>query len=134
MLFFVVFIVAMTVYSMVRGDDTESKATAAKTSAAAEIDSVDASTIAMVKDACTAQLAAVAGNSGREIANVKPKPYTVTSVDFTGAVKKVDLGYDRMGYEVSVTWVATTPAGDDLSHSQVCQYRELQKDATMLNR
>lgn len=134
MLFFIVFIAAMAVYSMVGNDDTEIKAAAAKTSASAEPDRVDASTVQMVKDVCTAKLDTVAAKSGREIGNVKPKPYAVTSVSFTGGVKKVDLGYDRGGFEVPVTWIATTPEGAVSTRDQVCQYRELQKDATMLNR
>lgn len=134
MLFFIVLIAGMAVYSMVGDDDTEIKAAAAKTSASAELDRVDSSTVQMVKAACTAKLDTVAANSGREIGNVKPKPYTVTSVSFTGGVKKVDLGYDRGGFEVPLIWIATTPEGAVNTHDQVCQYRELQKDATILNR
>ncbi|WP_427004164.1 hypothetical protein [Pseudarthrobacter sp. H2] len=101
-------------------------------SATATAPSVDAATMSKVKSACEAQLKAVAANSGRAIANVAPKPYSIVSVTFTGEVKQVDLPYKEIAWEVPVTWVSKVADGSNLTTSQTCQFRKLQDDARYL--
>lgn len=96
--------------------------------------SVDAATVTKVKDACDVQLRAVAASSKKHFTGVPDKPYDITSIEFTGDVEQVDLPYKELAWEVPVTWVSKVADGSTLTNRQVCQFRKLQQDATMLNR
>lgn len=106
----------------------------AYTPTAVPVIAVDSATVSKVKTACEDQLKAVAASSKRHFSGVPDKPYDVTSVTFSGDVKKVDLPYKKIAWEVPLTWVSKVADGSGITNKQVCQFRELQQDATMLNR
>ena len=105
-----------------------------KPSATAEPETVDSATVSKVKSACEAQLQAMAASSKRHLTGVPDKPYDLMGVTFTGDVERADLAYDRKAWNVPVTWTSKVADGSTLTNRQVCQFRDLQQDATLLNR
>lgn len=95
---------------------------------------VDSATASKVKSACEAQLQAMAASSKRHLSGVPDKPYDLVTVTFTAEVQRADLQYDRKAWEVPVTWTSKVADGSTLTNRQVCQFRDLQQDATLLNR
>lgn len=129
---FVVLIIVLVVVSNVKANDAADAKASASASPEAVV-RVDSATVNKVKDACEAQLRAVAANSGRKIANVEPKPYEVVSVTFTGDVEEVALPYKEIAWEVPLTVVNKFPNGTTNTNTETCRFRKLQQDAQMLN-
>jgi len=124
----VVAVVGLTACGSLEPKGNPYQATPAPTASAA----VDGAIGSKVKKACEDQLKAVAVSSGKEIAGVPAKPYTVASVTFTGEVKEVMLPYDRKAWEVPLTATNKFPDGSTKTQVETCRFRELQQDAQML--
>jgi hypothetical protein len=131
MIFIVLAIVLVIVSNVIANDAATAKASASASPEAAV--SVDSATVNKVKNACEAQLKAVAANSGRKIANVEPKPYEVVSVTFTGDVEEVALPYKEVAWEVPLSVTNKFPNGSTSTDTETCRFRKLQQDAQMLN-
>ncbi|MBT2556088.1 hypothetical protein [Arthrobacter sp. ISL-5] len=95
--------------------------------------SVDAATASKVKNACEAQLRAVAASSKKHFTGVPDHPYDIVSIDFLGDVKQVDLLRKQIAWEVPVRSVSKVADGSLVTQTETCQFRDLLQDATMLN-